>query len=147
MDQVKNAYYNIWRKGKKRWEEKDMNDSWTTAEWETFEYLGPRGMDVSFLRAGSMEDDDCNVDSSRAGAREVVKANKKVKFETASVGHENENAAARAAIAGEMAAHTKMSNRRLILQFGSAEEKARVLKDVMVGLIGDSNAEIVIDDD
>jgi hypothetical protein len=36
---------------------------------QTFEYLGPRGMDVSFLRPGPLEDDDCEVDASRAGAR------------------------------------------------------------------------------
>ena len=59
----------------------------------------------------------------------------------------NENAAARAAIALEMAAHTKMSNRRLILQFGTAEEKAQVLKDVMMDLTRDANATIVTESD
>ncbi len=46
----------------------------------------------------------------------------------------DENAAARAAIAREMAAHTKMANMRLILVFGTLEEKALILKDVMADL-------------
>ncbi len=95
-----------------------MADTWTTAKWETFEYLGPRRMDHSFLRHGSKEDDECDVDASRAGAKEVVKANKRGKYENESTAPMKENATARAAIVVEMAAHTKMSNMRLILQFG-----------------------------
>ena len=63
-------------------------------------------MDVSFLRLGSLEDDDCEVAASRAGAREVVKSNKRSKLENEAFAPVNENAAARAAIAVEMAAHT-----------------------------------------
>ena len=87
-----------------------------------------------------MEDDDGDVDVSRKGAREVVKANKKAKFESEEKNHVDENVAARNAIAVEMAAHTKMSNRKLILQFGTAEERARVIKDVLNDLTRDSNA-------
>jgi hypothetical protein len=104
-------------------------------------------MDVSFLRHGLLEDDDSEVDASRAGAREVVKSNKRGKYEHTPVANVNENAAARAAIAVEMTAHTKMSNKRLILQFGTAEEKAQVLKDVMIDLTRDVNATIVIEGD
>ena len=50
-------------------------------------------MDVSFLRPGSMEDDDGDVDVSRKGAREVVKANKRGKCESVSAALVNENAA------------------------------------------------------
>ena len=92
-----------------------------------------------------MEDDDCDLDSSHAGAREVVKSNKKGMYANASVVPPNENVAAIAAIAVEMAAHTKMSNKRLILQFGTAEEKARVLKDITMDLNAENNAKIVID--
>jgi len=119
MMRLKNEYYTIWKKGKKRFEAKEMVDSWTTIEWQAFEYLRPRGMDYSFLRPGSLEDDDCEVDASRAGAREVVKSKKRSKFENEAFAHVNENAAARAAIVVEMAAHTKMSNKKLILQFGT----------------------------
>ena len=94
-----------------------------------------------------MEDDANEVDVSRAGAREVVKSNKREKYENAAVANVNENAAARAAIAVEMAAHIKMSNRSLIMQFGTAEEKAQILKDVMMDLRRDANATIVIESD
>ena len=50
-----------------------MVETWTTVEWEAFEYLGPQGMDASFLKPGSLEDDDSNVDTSREGATDVVK--------------------------------------------------------------------------
>jgi len=40
-----------------------------------------------------------------------------------------------------MAAHTKMSNRRFILQFGTPEEKALVLKAVMHDLTNDAQQE------
>ncbi len=146
MQEVKNEYYNVWKRCKKRYDEKDMIHTWTTIEWETFLYLGPRGIDFSFLRPGSLEDDDCAVDSSRAGAREVVKADKKAKFESKERVHVDENAAATATIAVKMAAHTKMSNKKLILHFGSAEEKARVLKEIMMDLTQDANAEIVIEE-
>jgi hypothetical protein len=102
-------------------------------------------MEVSFLRAGSMEDDDCDLDSSRAGAREVVKSNKKGKYENASVVPANENVPARSSIVVEMEAHTKMSNIRLILQVGTAKEKARVLKDIVMDLNVKNNAKIVTD--
>jgi len=46
-----------------------------------------------------------------------------------------------------MAAHTKISKRRLILEFGIAEEKAKVLKDVMMDMPRDANAAIVIESD
>ncbi len=67
--------------------------------------------------------------------------------ENATVGNVNENAATRATIAVEMVAHTMMTNIRLILQFGSAEEKAQVLKDGMMDLTRDVNASIVIESD
>ncbi len=62
-----------------RWEDKDMLDTWTIVEWEAFEYLGSQGMDASFLKPGSLEDDDCDVDTSREGEMDVVKGNNKVK--------------------------------------------------------------------
>jgi hypothetical protein len=97
-------------------------------------------MDVSFLRLGSLEDDDCDVDVSRKGAREVVKANKRGKCESVSATPVNENATDRAAIAMKMKAHTKMANMRLVMQFGTAEEKAMVMKDVMMDLTSANNA-------
>ena len=33
MMRLKNEYYIIWKKGKKRFEAKEMVDSWTTIEW------------------------------------------------------------------------------------------------------------------
>ena len=72
-----------------------------------------------------------------------MKANKRGEYESVSAAPVNENAAARVAIAVEMAAPTKMSNRRLILQIGTAKEKAKLLKDVMMDLTRDNNAETV----
>jgi hypothetical protein len=46
-----------------------------------------------------------------------------------------ENAKARAAIALEMDANTKMANRRLIMLFGTTEDRAQMLKDVKADLI------------
>ncbi len=42
-----------------------------------FEYLGPRGMGMPFLRPGSMDDDEAGTDNNREGAWSVVKNNKK----------------------------------------------------------------------
>ncbi len=89
-----------------------------------------------------MEDEDCDVDVSRKGAREVVKTSKKGKCESVSAALVNENAAAMAAIAVEMKAQTKMANKRLVLQFGTAEEKAMVMMDAMMDLTNVDNAEI-----
>jgi hypothetical protein len=121
MLNVKTEYFEVWKKGKKRFEGKDMADNWTSAEWVVFEYLGPRGMDMSFLRPGSMDDDEASTDNNREGAKSVVKNNKKAKIElSARVStKDDENAKSRAAIALEMAAHTKMANRRLIMLFGT----------------------------
>lgn len=108
-----------------------MLDTWTVVEWEAFECLGPQGMDASFWKPGSLEDDDCDVDTSREGARDVVKGSNMVKHGRAtSMPAMDENVAARNAIAIKMAAHTKMANKRLILLFGALDEKAQVIKDV-----------------
>ena len=66
MMHVKMDFFNLWKKGKKRFEEKEIIETWTTVEWDTFEYLGPRGMDVSFLRPGSLENDENEVDMQAA---------------------------------------------------------------------------------
>jgi hypothetical protein len=69
MMKVKNEYFKVWKKGKKRFEGKDyMTDNWTTVGWVVFEYLGPRGMDLSFLKPGSMDDEEGGLDTSREGA-------------------------------------------------------------------------------
>ena len=80
-----------------------------------------------------MEDDDGKFDTSRESARHVVKDNKKHNHPEA-FPPTDETDTTRAAIAREMAAHTKMSNMRLILLFGAPEDKAQVIRDVMADL-------------
>ncbi len=80
MLNVKTEYFKVWKKGKKRFKGKDMADNWTYSEWLVFEYLGPRGMDMSFLRPGSMDDNEAGSDNNREGAKSVVKNNKKAKI-------------------------------------------------------------------
>jgi hypothetical protein len=58
----------------------------------------------------------------------------------------NENAVAMVATAVEMKAHAKMANKRLVLQFGTAEENAMVMKDVMMDLTSVNNTEIESDE-
>ncbi len=110
-----------------------MVDTWTTVEWAAFEYLGPQGMDVSFLRTGSLEDDDGKLDTNRKSARNAVKDNKKHNHVEAFL-QTDENVTARAAIAWEMGAHIKMANKRLILLFGAPKDKAQVIRNVMADL-------------
>ena len=74
-----------------------------------------------------------------------MKSKKQGKCENASVVPANEHVAARAAIDVEMASHTKLSNKRLILQFGTAKEKARVLKNITMDLNAKNKAKIRID--
>ena len=119
MLKVKKEYIKVWKKGKTRFEGKDMADTWTTVEWVVFEYFRPRGMSMSFPKPGSMDDDEGGLDRSREGARSVAKMNKTAKIESSSRVPTNEKAKARAAVAEEIAAHTKMANARLIVSFGA----------------------------
>jgi len=141
MTQVKTANFEYWKKGKKKYGDKDMIDNWTSVEWAAFEYLGPQGMDVAFLKAGSLENDDGDVNTNRESARNVAKDNKNHGYAQA-IPPKDKNAIARAAIAKEMAAHTKMANMRLILQFGTPEDKEQVIKDVMADLTNAPDVEV-----
>jgi hypothetical protein len=141
MTQVKTAYFEYWKKGKKKYTNKDMIDNWTTVEWAAFEYLGPQGMYVSCLKAGSLENNDGDVNTSRESARKVAKDNKKHGYAHA-ITPMDENDTIRAAISKEMAAHTKMANKRLILQFRTPEDKAQVIKDAMADLTNAPDVEV-----
>ncbi len=63
---------------------------------------------MSFLRPGAMDEDDADVNTSREGARAVVKGNKKIRCEEEIKNTFCEKDKARADIAGKMARHTKM---------------------------------------
>ncbi len=52
----------------------------------------------------------------------------------------DENVAARNAIAREIAANTNMANMRLIMLFGTTDEKAQVIKDVTSDLTNGADA-------
>ena len=107
-----------------------MADNWTTVEWVVFEYLGPRGMGMSFLKPSSMDGDEGCLDTSREGARLIAKMDKKAKIDSSLRAPTNNNAKARAAIAEEMAAQTKMANRRIIMLFETPEDRAQMLIEI-----------------
>ena len=73
LTKLKEAHYHKWRADQKRFKDKDtMPVGWTTLAYSVFVFCGPRGKDLSFLRVGSL-DEDSDVDTSRAGAREEEK--------------------------------------------------------------------------
>ena len=81
LTKLKEAHYHKWRADQKRFKDKDtMPVGWTTLAYSVFLFCGPRGKDLSFLRVGSL-DEDSDVDTSRAGAREEEK---KAKIQEAS---------------------------------------------------------------
>jgi len=59
MDNTMLAYFNVWKKGKKRCENMEGPDSkWLNYEHDTlFVYLGPMGADLPSLKTGAMDDD------------------------------------------------------------------------------------------
>ena len=54
---------------------------WDTIEYDVFEYLGPRGRDMTFLKTRSLHDGDGDIDTSRESAKMGVRASKKMKFD------------------------------------------------------------------
>ena len=79
-----------------------------------------------------MDDDDSEENTSREGARAVVKTNKKAKVGALSIAPTIEKSNARANIAEQMmATHTRMAKLKLIMQYGSAEQKTRILDEFM----------------
>ena len=102
---------------------------WTTLAYSVFVFCGPRGKDLSFLRVGSL-DEDSDVDTSRAGAREEEK---KAKIQEAS---EKESPTAstsltrdqgRAALASSMDAQNRTQMLKLLIAHGDPAQKAAAL--------------------
>ena len=118
MEKTKSEYFKAWQIGKKRNDGKEMPENWTTIEYNAFENLGPRGLAMSFLRPRAMDEDDANVNTSREGARAVVKGNNKIKCEEErkTPFSEKDNARVAIDIAAQMARHTKLAQMKIVMQ-------------------------------
>ncbi len=82
MENTRLAYFNLWKKGKKRYENVEgPNQKWSNYEYDAFLYLGPRGADLSSLKTGAMDDDNIDMDTSRASAKLGVKGMKRMKLD------------------------------------------------------------------
>ena len=73
------AYFNLWKRGKKRYENMEgPNSKWINYEYDAFVNLGPRGADLSSLKTRAMDDDNVDMDTSRASAKVGVKGTKRL---------------------------------------------------------------------
>jgi len=82
MQNTKIAFFNLWKKGKKRYENIDKPNSKSfSLYYVVFEYLGPRGKNWASLKTGSLGDDDVDLDTTRESAKKGVRATKKMKFD------------------------------------------------------------------
>lgn len=142
LAEVKAEYYQSWRVGKKRYEKKEiMPDAWTTQEWEIFRLLGAPGKDLAFLQV--MDDDDNSQATSREGARSLNKINKKLKIDNA----KNTSAVTdvappasiqektRAELTASIKAHTRMSELKLVLQYGNEQQKKAALETLLASAL------------
>ncbi len=132
MLRTKIAYFNIWKKGKKRYELMgELNAKWTSLEYDVFEYLGPRGKDLASLKKGAMDDDDADLDTSRESAKKGVRAAKKMKFDTKESDVIDAKTKTQNEIAAQLESHSKMASMRLVIQYGSAKQKEKFLAEIM----------------
>ena len=132
METTKNSFFNLWKKGKKRYESMDAPDSkWSNVEWDVFEYLGPWGKDLASPKTGSLDDDDTDLDTSREIAKKGEKAMKKMKYGDKVEVTEDAKSKSRSEIAAQLKSHTRMASMRLVMQYGIAEQKDMVLSEIM----------------
>jgi len=123
METTKNSSFNLWKKGKKRYENMDAPDSkWSNVEWDVFEYLGPRGKDLASLKIGSLDDDDTDLDTCRETTKKGTKAMKKMNYDDKVEVKEDAKSKSRSEITAQLQSHTRMASMRLVMQYGTVEQ-------------------------
>ncbi len=113
----------------------EPDNKWFAIEYDVFEYLGPRGKDLASLKTGSLDDDDADLDTSRESAKMGVKAAKKMKFDAKDPDPTDAKLMAKRAIADQLESHTRMASMRLVIQYGSAEQKDIILKEILKSIM------------
>ena len=108
---------------------------WSSLEYDVFEYLGPRGKDLASLRTGAIDDDDADLDTSRESAKKGVRALKKQKFDQMEFDVTGDKTKTKNDIAAQLESHTRMSSMRIVMQYGSADQKEKVLAEIMKNIM------------
>ncbi len=82
-----------------------------------------------------MDDDDADLDTSRESAKNGARAAKKMKFDTKESDVIDAKTKTQNEITAQLESHTKMASMRLVIQYGSAEQKEKVLAEIMKNIM------------
>ena len=82
-----------------------------------------------------MDDDDADLDTSRESAKKGVRAAKRMKCDTKESDVIEAKTKTQNEIAAQLESHTKMASMRLVIQYGSAEQKEKVLAEIMKNIM------------
>ena len=139
VNDCKKAYYHHWRSEKQRLgKAEDMPEGWSCIALDVFWHCGPRGLKLSFLEAGSLEDDDTE-DTSRKGARAAAKEqSKKARIERQNVELAAPSSSSkpdgRVAMAASLDAANRTNMYKLLITHGNEEQKAMALSSLAAAL-------------